>query len=107
MKDPAKRLFKNTAQAIGAVMIVMFAALMWPLVTGGDNMETFCAGINPGISRATVLDRTRMEGYDVRPYESDQAQLDLIVDRRAMGRFVCEVTYIEGMVEAARYVQND
>ena len=88
-------------------MIVMFGVVMWPLITGRDKMETFCAGIDPGLSQTTVLDSARVEGYDVRAYESDQAQLDLIVDRRAMGRFVCEVTYIEGVVEAARYVHND
>ena len=103
----SRRLLRNLVKALGVVMVVMFAALMWPLITGGDKMETFCAGIDPGLSRATVLNSARVEGYDVRPYESDQAQLDLIVDRRAMGRFVCEVTYVEDSVDSARYIHND
>ena len=88
-------------------MVVMFGFVMWPLVTGGGRMEKFCSGITPGTPRIFVLDTARVEGYDVRAYESDDAQLDLIADRRAMGRYICEVSYFEERVESARYILND
>ena len=106
-KDPASNLARNTVRAIGAVMVVMFGFVMWPLVTGGGEMEKFCSGITPGMSRIEVLGVARADGYDVRAYESDDAQLDLIADRRAMGRYICKVTYLEEWVESARYVLND
>ncbi len=69
-------------------------------------MQDFCGQIAAGMPQETVIELAAAQEYKVFPSADEAAPL-LVVDRKAMGRFVCEVSIQQGRVTAAKYVFND
>lgn len=78
---------------------------------GGTNMETYCAGLTPGLPVKEVELSARREGYRFHPgVESESGAAErvaLVTSGSTMGRFVCEVRHDGSQVVGARYVVND
>jgi hypothetical protein len=69
-------------------------------------MQDFCGQIAVGMPRDAVIALAEKHEYDVYPNPQNEDPL-LIVDSKAMGRFICEVRIQQGCVTAAEYVLND
>lgn len=67
-------------------------------------MRAFCEEIPVGELAEIVLDRADDLGYSNRELESGQI---LIIDSRAMGRFICDVSISDGKIVGVTYVHND
>ena len=67
-------------------------------------MRAFCEEIPVGELAEIVLDRADDLGYSNRELESGQI---LIIDSRAMGRFICDVSISDGKIVGVTYVYND
>ena len=80
------------------------AYLVFPFIVGGSKMQSFCEEIKTGDLEENVLARADELGYSTR--EHDRNRL-LIVDSRAMGRFICDVSKSDGKVREAEYIFND
>jgi hypothetical protein len=78
---------------------------IYPLFVGASKMEQFCAAVEVGEPMKDILDRAATKGYGHR--ELTDQQVMLIIDSRAMGRFICEISISDSQTTGARYVFND
>lgn len=67
-------------------------------------MRAFCEAISVGELAGAILARADNLGYSNRKLENEQV---LIIDSRAMGRFICELSISDGKIVGATYVHND
>lgn len=77
---------------------------VYPLFVGGGKMKTFCETVQAGDSKENVLARAHESGYTSRELEK-QGQI-LLIDSRAMGRYICVVTLSNKKVTGTKYVFN-
>jgi hypothetical protein len=97
---------RKIMKKIGGVLILaLMIYVIYPIVVGDGNMESFCSGIDVGETKDEAVKRAIESGYEVR--QSAEEQLLLIVDANAMGRFICEVSISANRVTNTRYVLND
>ncbi len=66
-------------------------------------MRAFCEAIPVGELAEIVLGRADDLGYSNRELESGQI---LIIDSRAMGRFICDISISDGKIVEVSYVHN-
>jgi hypothetical protein len=96
--------FKLIRRLPGFLLLMGVAYFMYPLVTGAGRMQSFCGAIQAGEPEESLLARVAAVGYDSR--KPDNARL-LLIDSRAMGRFICDVSILDGKTAGATYVNND
>jgi hypothetical protein len=90
---------------IGLLILGFVGYTIYPLVLGGRHMESFCESIQVGDSEVDVLARALDSGY-TKLEVAEHGQL-LLIDSRAMGRYICDVSISNGEVAGSRYVFND
>lgn len=91
-------------RVIGLLLAGGLAYLVVPFLVGGSKMQSFCEAIKAGESKEEVLTRADERGYSRR--EPDDGRL-LLIDSRAMGRFICDVSISDSKVTGAAYIHND
>jgi len=87
------------------LVLVFIAYIIYPFVVGDEKMQIFCDNLQAGESKKYVLAQALKSGYTSREME-DNGQL-LIIDSKAMGRYICEVTMANNRVVDRKYVFND
>lgn len=93
-----------TIRVIGLLLAAGFGYLVYPLIVGGTRMQSFCEAIQVGELEQNVLARAGDRGYTRRELEKGRL---LLIDSRAMGRFICDVSISDGKIVAVTYVHND
>jgi hypothetical protein len=93
--------------AAALIFGVVFYVGIWPFIVGAPRMKAFCSSLTPGLSVAELQSRAESKGYRVMLSPVRQGLPGLIVDRRAMGRFICEVGMKDGQLLTAKYLFND
>ena len=96
---------KIVNQIGGVLILAAMVFVIYPFVVGGDDMESFCSSIELGEIKEDFVERALDAGYDLEK-SSDGMSL-LIVDTRAMGRFICEVSISRNQITKTEYVFND
>jgi hypothetical protein len=91
-------------QIAGLLILVFIGFIVYPLLVGDAKMKSFCATIRTGESRSVVVTRAMDAGYSSREIEG-QNQI-LLIDSRAMGRYICDVSLSDDKVTGAKYVPN-
>ena len=66
-------------------------------------MQSFCEAIQVGELEENLMTRADDHGYTSRELKKGKI---LIVDSRAMGRFICVVSISKGKVVSVTYVHN-
>jgi len=66
-------------------------------------MQSFCEAIQVGELEEKLLARIHNRGYTSRELEKGRL---LIIDSRAMGRFICDISISDGKIVGATYVNN-
>ena len=89
---------------IGLLLVGGFAYLVYPFMVGGSKMKSFCEAIKVGELEGSVLARSDDRGYTSRELEKGRL---LLIDSRAMGRFICDVSISDGKIVGVTYVHND
>ena len=96
---------KSVKNILGLLIFGIIGVTIYPLFVGNENMELFCESVPMDESEDILLARALESGYtNVEVRDQDQI---LIIDSRAMGRFICEVTLSDNKVIGTRYVLND
>lgn len=88
---------------IGLLLIGGFSYVVYPFVMSGTQMHSFCEAIQVGESEERVLARVDKRGYTSRELEKGRI---LLIDSRAMGRFICDISISDGKIVGATYVHN-
>ncbi|MFC1830240.1 hypothetical protein ACFL0O_11595 [Thermodesulfobacteriota bacterium] len=70
-------------------------------------MKKFCDQITVGMQLDDVYKLVEQTHYRYKERKEGDKHLITIIDTRAMGRFICQVTLIQDKVIEARYVYND
>ncbi len=81
-----------------------FAYVVYPFIVGDSKMQSFCETIKVGDLEGSVLALANDHGYSRR--ELDNGRL-LLIDSRAMGRFICDISIADGKIAEVTYVHND
>ncbi|TNF97725.1 MAG: hypothetical protein EP297_10030 [Gammaproteobacteria bacterium] len=89
---------------VGLLILGFAGYIVYPLFVGDEKMKTFCETVQVGETKENVLARALEAGYTGR--ESEKQGQILLVDSRAMGRYICEVTISNNKVTGAKYVFN-
>ena len=91
-------------QLVGLVILGFFGFVIYPFIVGDENMESFCTTIQAGELADVVFARAKESGYSSRALEEQNKFL--IIDSRAMGRYICEVSLSDDKVIGTKYVPN-
>lgn len=70
-------------------------------------MKTFCQQISPGLSLNEVHKLTEQTHYKLLENKEGNKHTITIIDGKAIGRFICEVTLDHNKVIEAKYIYND
>ena len=70
-------------------------------------MQQFCSSILPGEAKIELFKRAKTAHYSIKESDYNGADRVLIVDSRAMGRYICDVTLEENRVATFKYISND
>ena len=86
------------------MLIGGFIYLVYPFTVGGTKMQSFCETIQIGELEENVMARADDQGYTRRELENGRL---LLINSRAMGRFICDVSISDGKIAGVTYVHND
>lgn len=89
------------------VFFLIASVLVWPFAAGSPRMKSFCESLSPGTSVTVIRERATERGYRFMPPMGEGQQPGIVIDERAMGRFVCEVRLSDDRLVAAQYRLND
>lgn len=81
--------------------------VVWPMVSGGPRMKSFCGSVVAGMTVEEVRGLAGQRGYQLMTPPPGGEPIALVIDKRAMGRFLCTVTLERDRVASARFVHND
>ncbi len=99
------RIFKYVVGVFIILVFLYFGVL--PFVFGGKKMETFCQQLIPGLPANEVYYLTEQTHYRLLESKEGDKHTLTIYDAKAMGRFICEVTFDDNKVIEAKYIHND
>jgi hypothetical protein len=88
---------------VGLLFIGGFCYIVFPFILGGNEMQSFCEAIPVGELEENLMTRADDHGYTRRELKKGKI---LIVDSRAMGRYICEVSISNGKIDSVTYVHN-
>ncbi|HJX66358.1 MAG TPA: hypothetical protein VJ860_20675 [Polyangia bacterium] len=77
-----------------------------PFAGGGERMKSFCGSLTPGMSLSQAQSLVTAHGYKVSCSPREGHEPSLVIDTRAMGRFICKVRSEEDRVVSTEYVDN-
>jgi hypothetical protein len=98
---------RTLINVVGVLIILFFLYFgVLPFVFGAKKMQTFCQQITPGLSVDEVYRITKKTHYKLLEIKEGEHTLT-IIDGKAMGRFICEVTLDHNKVIEATYIHND
>jgi hypothetical protein len=98
---------RTLINVVGVLIILTFIYFgVLPFVFGAKKMQTFCQQITPGLSVDEVYRLTEQTHYKLLEIKEGEHTLS-IIDGKAMGRFICEVTLDHNKVIEAQYIHND
>ena len=107
MADKPNR-FRTIRNVIGIIILLAFVYFgIMPFIIGGDKMKTLCQSITPGMTPDDVHKLIDRGHYKFIENGSGDNHTITIIDSKAMGRFICEVSFDQDKVTEARYVYND
>jgi hypothetical protein len=104
------RSFKIKRSQIAIIILLILAFVyfgMIPFFYGGKKMKTFCIKITPGMQTNEVYKLIEQTQYKFLENKEGAYHTIIIIDSKAMGRFICEVTLDQDKVIDATYVYND
>ena len=104
-KSRPSRIIKNIVGVFIILVFLYFGVL--PFVFGAKKMRTFCQQITPGLPTNEVHRLIEQTHYKCLEFKEGDKHTLTIVDGKAMGRFICEVTLDHNKVIEARYIFND
>lgn len=100
--------FKLVKYTLGIAIIFIFVYFgIMPFISGGKNMKSFCETISPGMALSDVKVLAEKHNYRIVERNNRGKNTIKIIDTAAMGRFICEVSFIQGSVVDAEYIHND
>ena len=105
-QKPNKIKFVKNALAIITIVLLAYFGIM-PFILGGKNMASFCKRITPGMKSSDVKRLAERYNYKVIEHSNSWKHTMTIVDTKAMGRFICEISLNQESVAEARYYCND
>jgi hypothetical protein len=91
------------------LLLVLVAGLylvLRPFLGSDERMKSFCSSLRPGMGFSQVQSMVTARGYKVSWSPRDGQAPSLIIDTRAMGRFMCKVRSEDDRVVSAEYVLN-
>ncbi|MFC1523721.1 hypothetical protein ACFL6N_02910 [Thermodesulfobacteriota bacterium] len=91
----------------GSLILGTIISVLYPFIVGGGEMEEFCSAIKPGEMKNELMNRAKGARYSIVESNFDGADMLLIIDSRAMGRYICEVTLQDEQAATTKYVYND
>lgn len=83
--------------------VVLGGIALGPFIEGGRRMETFCAGLSPGMEADAVVERIVAAGLR----RSGSGTVWFIQDGASFGRFVCRIEWRDGRLASRAYLEND
>ncbi len=91
----------------GSILLIVMLYALYPFVVGSSEMEKFCSSIVPGEAKIELIKRAEMAHYSIKESNLNGADRVLVIDSRAMGRYICDVTLEENRVATSKYIFND
>jgi hypothetical protein len=91
----------------GSILLIVIFHTLYPFVVGGSEMEKFCSSVVPGEAKKELIKRAKTAHYSIREPNLNGVDRVLVVDSRAMGRFICDITLEENRVATSTYIFND
>ena len=91
----------------GLIILFVIVYTLYPFIVGRSEMETFCSSIRIGEAKTELINRAQTAHYLTKESNLNGADRLLVINSRAMGRYICEVTLEENRVATAKYVSND
>lgn len=96
---------RRLLNVIGGFLLLGFIGYtVWPFLAGPGQMSNFCQSLVIGSSLDEIQAQVAKNGYRLR---IDEKGAGPIFDPRSMGRFICQVEFIQGRLTTARYLHND
>jgi hypothetical protein len=90
----------------GMLVLLVLAYGLLPSVVGTSELQNFCATIQAGEHTEELIKRINIAGYAIEEIDVADANYILVLNKKEMSRFVCEVTLQDKNVASARYVLN-
>jgi len=88
------------------LVLMVLAYGLLPSVVGSSGLQKFCATIQAGEHTDELIKRVNIAGYAAEAIVVADANYILLMNKKEMSRFVCEVTIEDKSVASARYVLN-
>ncbi len=91
----------------GMTLLVLLAYGLLPSIVATPALHKFCTTIQPGEQIEELIERASMAGYTTKALEVADTNYILMMEKKVMRRFVCEVTIEEKNIVSTRYVLNN
>jgi len=88
------------------LVLMLLAYGLLPSVVGTSELQNFCATIQAGEHTEELIKRVNIAGYAAESIDVADTNYILVMNKKEMSRFVCEVTIQDKNVASARYVLN-
>ena len=107
MRNASKRskVIKNIIGILIIFVVVYYGIL--PFLIGPRKMKAFCGQIAPGMPTNEVYRLAEQTRYIIEENKTPVMHTIWVIDGRAMGRFVCDITLDQNAVVEAKYRHND
>ena len=92
---------------LGVIILFALGYVIYPFIVGGSKMEEFCSSVSPGVTKTELVNHAAAARYSTKESEINGSEMVLVIDSRAMGRYICEVTFDANLVATSKYVFND
>ena len=97
---------RGIIQKLGGLLILgALIYFVYPFVVGAEKMEAYCNTISLGDELADAVLSAADEGYEVMMTPAENRIS--VIDRRAFGRFLCDIDIQDGFVAGTKFVIND
>ena len=88
------------------LVLMLLAYGLLPSVVGTSELKNFCATIQTGDHTEELIARANIAGYATEATDVADANYILVMNKKEMSRFVCEVTIQDMHAVSARYMLN-
>ena len=87
-------------------MLMVLAYGLLPSIVDTSELQNFCATIQTGDQIEELIDRASNAGYSIKTTNVADVDYILVMNKKEMSRFVCEVTIQDKNAASARYMLN-
>jgi len=91
----------------GMILLVLLAYGLLPSVVPTAALHNFCTAIQPGDLIEELIEQASMAGNTTKTLDVADTRYLLVMEKKDVSRFVCEVTIKDKNVVSARYVLNN